>query len=72
MYDSGLYKKYTTRKIDQMLGNLNPLSKEVLHKCKIRVPIIHNYKDNDTANKESEQIKNLGFNNIEVFNYIIM
>ena len=69
--DSDLYKKYTSGNIDQMLENLNLLSKEVPHKCKIRVPIIPNYKDNDTANKEAEQIKNLGFNNIEVFNYII-
>ena len=69
--DSDIYKNYTEGNIDQMLENLNLLAKEVPHKCKIRVPIIPNYKDNDIANKEAEQIKNLGFNNIEVFNYII-
>ena len=69
--NSELYKKYTTGNIDQMLENLNILAKEVPEKCKIRIPIIPNYKSKDIALNEEEKIKKLGFSNIEVFNYII-
>lgn len=69
--DSEIYKNYTNGNIDQMLENLNILAKEIPEKCKIRIPIIPNYKSKDIALNEEEKIKKLGFNNIEVFNYII-
>ena len=68
--DNNLYKKYTGGDNKIVLENLNRLL-EVQDKCKIRIPIIPNYKDKEIALKEYEQIKEMGFNNIEIFNYII-
>ena len=69
--DPELYKSYTNGNIDQMLENLHLIAKSSADKCKIRIPIIPNYKSKDIALNEEEKIKKLGFKNTEVFNYII-
>ena len=68
--NNNLYKEYTGGDNKIVLENLNRLL-EVQDKCKIRIPIIPNYKDKEIALKEFNQIKKMGFDNIEIFNYII-
>ena len=68
--DNNLYKQYTGGDNKIVLENLNILL-QVKDKCKIRIPIIPNFKNKEIALKEYEEIKKLGFNDIEIFNYII-
>lgn len=60
-----LYKKYTKKDIN--INNLTLLNPE---KTRIRIPIIPNYKNETTAIKEKIKIEEMGFTNIEIFNYI--
>lgn len=68
--DNDLYKQYTGGDNKIVLDNLNVLLK-VQDKCKIRIPIIPNYKNKEVALKEAKKIKELGFTNVEVFTYVI-
>lgn len=67
-----IYSSYTGKPIELLLANLELLrTKKVQNKVHIRVPLIPNY--NKPVNQEQSvaKLKNMGFKNIELFNYII-
>lgn len=67
-----IYKDYTGISIDNLLNNLNILvANNLQHKCKIRIPNIPNFTSKDDIAKSINIIKQLGFNNIDAFDYII-
>ncbi|MBP3507037.1 MAG: radical SAM protein [Lachnospiraceae bacterium] len=67
-----IYEAYTKQSNEKVIQNLNYIVKEQMQgKCKIRVPRIPEYNDeSDIANSVSV-LKNMGFEAIEVFDYII-
>lgn len=67
-----IYEAYTKQSNEKVIQNLNYIVKEQMQgKCKIRVPRIPEYNDeSDIANSVSI-LKNMGFETIEVFDYII-
>lgn len=70
--DSDIYLKYTKKSPDVFLHNLELLCKNGMQdKCKIRIPIIPKYTEEADAIRYSERIKDMGFNNIEIFGYIV-
>lgn len=70
--DSDLYLEYTGITNHLTMRNLNWLAELGLqNKCKLRIPIIPNYKDESTAQKEAAELKDMGFTNLEIFPYII-
>lgn len=68
--DASLYKEYTGKAIDTMLCGLDILAEHARDKCLIRVPIIPGFKDREKAIFEEQILKEKGFNNIDVFEYI--
>lgn len=69
---SDIYKAYTNITNDLMLHNLYVLSKKALqNRCAIKIPRIPNHNTQEDVEKSKKQIMNLGFNNIEIFDYII-
>ena len=70
--NSEIYKKYTQLDNIQVLNNLEYLvHKGFQSKCRIRVPLIPNYNTVLDVNKSVEYLGNLGFSNIDKFNYVI-
>lgn len=70
--EPSVYKTYTNMPIDNTLHNLELLSKKVSSEhVRIRVPRIPEYNTNAHIQHTVEQLKNMGFENIEVFSYII-
>ena len=69
--DAELYRDYTGGNIDTMLDNLDILSEFALDKCQVRIPIIPNFKDKETALLEEKEIRKKGFTDIDVFEYIV-
>lgn len=70
--EPSVYEAYTGMPIDNVLQNLKLLSKEVPSKhIFIRVPQIPQYNTKTHIQHSVEQLKNMGFENIEVFPYII-
>lgn len=67
-----IYNAYTNITNDLMIHNLYILSsKELQNKCAIKIPRIPNHNTQEDVEKSKKQIMNLGFNNIEIFDYII-
>jgi len=67
-----IYSAYTGKPIELLLLNLELLrTKKVQDKIHIRVPLIPNF--NKAVNQEQSvaKLKDMGFKNIELFNYII-
>lgn len=70
--EPSVYEAYTSMPIDNTLHNLELLSKKVASEhVRIRVPRIPEYNTNTHIQHTVEQLKNMGFENIEVFSYII-
>lgn len=70
--EPSIYEAYTGMPIDNVLQNLKLLSKQVSSKhIYIRVPQIPEYNTKAHIQHSVEQLKNMGFENIEVFPYII-
>lgn len=70
--DKDLYKEYTGSDNSKVLKNLDTIKAMNMQKlCKIRIPIIPNYKDVHKANSEADIIRKMGFNDIDVFEYVI-
>ena len=69
--DPSLYLQYTGKPIAQMLYNLEFMAKNASDKCKIRIPVIPEFKSQKQAEEEAEIIRNLGFNKIDIFEYIV-
>lgn len=67
-----IYKSYTEVENDNVIDNLEYLSRTKGSKIiKIRVPIIKGYNSKKDVNKSVDFINSLGFEDIEVFRYII-
>lgn len=67
-----IYKEYTGLEIDNLINNLNILvDKNLQHKCKIRIPNIPNHTSEDDIKQSISIIKELGFTDIDTFDYII-
>ena len=65
-----IYKDYTTKDNSQVLNNLRLLSiNKIQDKCLIRIPFIPNFNSQQNIEYSINQIKNMGFTNIDVFNY---
>lgn len=70
--DPGLYKKYTGLENERVFKNLEKIKEFGYEdKCILRVPVIPKLKDKEAALKEKEYLISKGFNNINVFPYII-
>lgn len=70
--DENLYKEYTGLSNNLTMANLERICKlKLQNKCKIRIPVIPDYKDRETAEEEAKIIKEMGFTNVEIFPYII-
>ena len=69
--DEDIYNKYTGWMISDMLRNLDLLAKSAPEKCRIRIPVIPNFKDKKTALEEEKLIREKGFTDTEVFDYVI-
>lgn len=70
--DKDIYYKYTERNNDNVIENLNYLSKNNLtDKCFLRVPFISSeYNSPEDQEKSIVFLKNLGFKRFDKFNYI--
>lgn len=67
-----VYMKYTGISIDNLLKNLDIIeNRKLQNKCKIRIPIIPAYTTEDDAKAYADILRKRGFNNIEIFEYII-
>lgn len=70
--EPSVYETYTSMPIDNTLHNLRLLSEKVSSKhVYIRVPKIPEYNTKAHIRHSVEQLKNMGFENIEIFPYII-
>lgn len=70
--DKNVYKAYTGLDNDKVLRRLSILLKKgYQEKCRIRIPVIPEYKDRIVAENEAEKVKAMGFENIDLFDYII-
>ena len=70
--DSELYKKYTGLGNDGVQRKLSLIVENgYASQCMIRVPIIPDFKDKNQAEIEAEYYRNMGFEDIDVFEYII-
>lgn len=70
--DKDIYKSYTGLDNGKVLRRLEMLlEKGDQDKCQIRVPVIPDVKDKSIAESEAASIEKMGFNNIDLFNYII-
>ena len=70
--DKDIYKSYTGLDNGKVLRRLEMLlEKGYQDKCQIRVPVIPDVKDKSIAESEADSIEKMGFNNIDLFNYII-
>ncbi len=70
--DKDIYKAYTGLDNDRVIKRLDILlEKGYQDRCQIRIPVIPEYKDKSLAEAEADNIRNKGFNNIDLFDYII-
>ena len=67
-----IYKKYTGVSNDLVIDNLKYIaSKKYQDKCIIRIPLIPEYNCEADRKKSIEYVKKLGFNNIDIFKYVV-
>lgn len=67
-----IYQSYTGRTNEKILKNLQKIADMGLQsKCKIRIPRIKNYNDETDIRESVRKIRTLGFEEIEVFSYIV-
>lgn len=69
--DKEIYKNYTGKENDYVLSNLKYLSKTYPDKCKIRLPLIPNFNNNEDIKKSKEILENMGFKQFDIFKYKI-
>lgn len=70
--DEDIYLSYTGKDNHYVTENLKYIEEHNLQgKCRIRIPIIPEYKDLETAEKEKVLLNQRGFNNTDIFNYVI-
>lgn len=67
-----IYEKYTGKKINNTLHNLEYIcDKGLQHKCKIRIPHIPGYTSAVDVEESVQAIRQMVFGNIEVFEYVV-
>lgn len=67
-----LYKAYTGIENQLVFDNLKYIvDKGYADKCRIKIPVIPEYKERTVALEEAEYIRNMGFKKVQVFDYII-
>ncbi len=70
--DEVLYESYTGVRPTYLWNNLKAFAKlNIQDKCRIRIPVIPEYKDKLKVNEEEKEIRQLGFKNIDIFPYIL-
>lgn len=70
--NSEIYESYTKLSIDRLLKGLEAIVERGLqHKCKIRIPNIKNYTTVSDIDDSIKRIREMGFNNIDTFDYIV-
>ena len=70
--NSGIYKEYTGLDNQQVLENLALLcNHNMQEKCKIRIPDILGFTTQTDIDETVSVIKNMGFNNCDIFSYVI-
>lgn len=70
--DSTIYEFYTGCSNKQVLENLKTLREHVIpEKVQIRVPLIPRFNKTENLDKSCEYLRDFGFNNLDVFSYII-
>lgn len=70
--DADIYKKYTGKSNQKMLRNLEYIYEcELQHKCKIRIPNIPGYTSRHNIELTEQLIREMGFDNIDIFDYVI-
>ena len=71
--DPELYKAYTGRDNELTRAHLKRICElGAMGKCRIRVPVIPEFKDEETAQREAEEIRAMGFEDVEVFSYKVV
>ena len=68
--DPSIYARYTHGSLDVALSNLQLLL-PVADKVKVRVPSIPGYKGRDVAEAEGNEVRRMGFSDVEVFDYVV-
>lgn len=67
-----IYQEYTKKNNQNVLLNLKYLiDNNYQNKCKIRIPLIPNHNTTEDRKKTIDIIKEMGFTNLDVFDYII-
>lgn len=67
-----LYRKYTGQSNELVIQNLEYIvQQEKQAKCKVRVPHIPGYTSEEDVSATVHQLQDMGFQNIDVFDYII-
>ena len=70
--NTDIYRRYTDRDNTKLVDNLNIIAeKEYQHKCLIRIPNIPEYTTKEDIDNSIRLIKQLGFTNIDTFDYVI-
>lgn len=70
--DTDIYKSYTGISNENVSKNLARICElGYQDKCRIRIPIIPDYKSEEVANNEAATIRKMGFSNVEVFPYVL-
>ncbi len=68
----GIYEAYTGVKPDRMRRNLDVVCRNGLQwKCKIRIPHIPGFTSDEDIERTKTAIGQMGFDNVEVFQYVI-
>ncbi len=70
--NSGIYREYTGLDNQQVLENLALLcNRNMQDKCKIRIPDIPGFTMQSDIDEAVSVIKDMGFNKLDIFNYVI-
>lgn len=68
--DPSIYACYTHGSLDVAMSNLQLLL-PVADRVKVRVPSIPGYKGHDVAEAEGDEVRRMGFHDVEVFDYVV-
>lgn len=70
--NSEIYRKYTGHSNEPVLENMAYIVQQGMQeKCKVRVPRIPEYTSEEDVSAAVHQLQDMGFQNIDVFDYII-
>ena len=70
--DEAVYQQYTGRNRDRVKEHLEFMSSGgYADKCRIRIPVIPGFVNEEEANEEKNRMEAMGFSNTEIFRYVI-